>query len=129
VLGDEHGVLLGRRLIDPGRGRWSFPAGYVNRGEVLEEAAAREVAEELHVGVRISGLVGVYSARDDPVVLVVYAGEIVEGEPRADGREVGEVRRFRLDALPEPAFAHDRRVLADWRRRYAAANRPGPGGA
>ena len=39
VLGDERGVLLCRRLIDPGSGLWSFPAGYVNRGEVLEEAA------------------------------------------------------------------------------------------
>jgi ADP-ribose pyrophosphatase YjhB (NUDIX family) len=118
VLGDERGVLLGKRLIDPASGRWSFPAGYVNRGEVLEEAAVREVREELQVSVRLSGLVGVYSARNDPVVLVVYAGQIVAGEPKADGREVSEVRCFALDALPEPAFPHDRRVLADWRRRF-----------
>src|SRR6185503_14128602 len=63
VLGDERGVLLGRRCIDPGSGRWSFPAGYVNRGEVLEEAAVREVEEELGVSVRLTGLVGVYSER------------------------------------------------------------------
>ena len=35
VLGDERGVFLGKRCIDPGSGLWSFPAGYVNRGEVL----------------------------------------------------------------------------------------------
>src|SRR5260370_606511 len=52
ILGDEHGVLLCRRCIDPGSGRWSFPAGYVNRGEVLEDAALREVLEELGVVVR-----------------------------------------------------------------------------
>ena len=116
VLGDEHGVLLGKRRIDPGSGRWSFPAGYVNRGEKLEEAAVREVEEELGVRTRLEGLVGVYSTRGDPVVLVVYAGAILEGEPRADGHEVSEVRRFPLDSLPELAFPHDLQVLAEWKR-------------
>ena len=115
ILGDERGVLLCRRLIDPGSGRWSFPAGYVNRGEVLEEAAVREVLEELGVAVRLRGIVGVYSERGEPVVLVVYAGEIEAGEPHPDGHEVSEVRRFALDALPDDlAFPHDRQVLSDW---------------
>jgi 8-oxo-dGTP diphosphatase len=116
VLGDENGVLLGKRCIDPGSGRWSFPAGYVNRGEVLEEAAVREVQEELGVQVQLTGLVGVYSSRGDPVVLVVYGGRIVQGDPRADKHEVSEVRRFPLDGLPELAFPHDRQVLAEWKR-------------
>jgi 8-oxo-dGTP diphosphatase len=117
ILGDEHGVLLGRRRIDPGSGLWSFPAGYVNRGEVLEEAAVREVLEELGLAVRLTRLVGVYSNRGEPVVLVVYAGEIEAGEPRPDGHEVSEVRRFGLDALPaDMAFPHDRQVLADWKK-------------
>jgi ADP-ribose pyrophosphatase YjhB (NUDIX family) len=117
VLGDADGVLLGRRRIEPGAGRWSFPAGYVNRGEVLEEAAVREVQEELGLQVRLTGLVGAYSERGAPVVLIVYAGMVVSGEPRPDGHEVSEVRRFALDALPDDlAFPHDRRVLADWKR-------------
>jgi 8-oxo-dGTP diphosphatase len=116
VLGDaSRGILLGRRGIDPASGRWSFPAGYVNRGEVIEEAAVREVREELGIDVRLQRLVGVYSERGEPVVLVVYAGEIVNGEPRPDGREVLEVRWFAPEALPEDlAFPHDHRVLADW---------------
>jgi len=117
VLGNDEGVLLGRRCIDPGKGLWSFPAGYVNRGEILEEAAVREVLEELGLAVRLTGLVGVYSERGEAVVLVVYAGEIEAGVPRPDGREVSEVRRFAVDALPEGlAFPHDRRVVADWKR-------------
>jgi len=117
ILGDDSGVLLGRRLVDPGAGDWSFPAGYVNRGEILEEAASREVLEELGLAVRLTGLVGVYSERGQAVVLVVYAGTIEAGEPRADGHEISEVRRFALDNLPHNlAFAHDRRVLADWMR-------------
>ena len=123
ILGDEQGVLLGRRRIDPGAGLWSFPAGYANRGEVLEEAAIREVLEELGLAVRLTGLVGVYSERGAPVVLVVYAGEVEAGEPMPDGHEVSEVRRFALDALPEGmAFPHDRRVLADWKQARQAGS-------
>jgi ADP-ribose pyrophosphatase YjhB (NUDIX family) len=117
VLGNEQGVLLGKRRVDPGSGRWSFPAGYVNRGEVLEEAAVREVLEEFGVVVRLNGLVGVYSERGEPVVLVVYSGTIDGGDPQADGHEVSEIQRFALDALPdELAFPHDRQVLADWKK-------------
>jgi 8-oxo-dGTP diphosphatase len=117
VLGDEGGVLLGRRRIDPGSGRWSFPAGYVNRGEVLEDAAVREVEEELGVAVRLTGLVGVYSEPGNAVILIVYAGEITAGHPRPDHHEVSEVHRFALDDLPfDLAFPHDRRVLEDWKQ-------------
>ena len=117
VLGDAGGVLLGRRRIDPASGRWSFPAGYVNRGEVLEDAAVREVLEELGVEIRLTGLVGVYSELGEPVVLVVYAGVIEAGTPRPDGHEVSHVERFPLDELPDDlAFPHDRRVLRDWKR-------------
>jgi 8-oxo-dGTP diphosphatase len=121
ILGDDHGVLLGRRRVDPSSGLWSFPAGYVNRGEVLEDAAAREVLEEFGVAVRLTGLVGVYSERGEPVVLVVYAGEVTAGEPGPDGHEVSEVQRFELDRLPDDlAFPHDRQVLADWKRAIQA---------
>jgi ADP-ribose pyrophosphatase YjhB (NUDIX family) len=117
VLGDADGVLLGKRRVDPGAGLWSFPAGYVNRGEVLEEAAVREVLEEVGLTVQLSGIVGVYSELGQPVVLIVYSGEIDIGVPTPDGVEVSEVRRFPLDGLPEDlAFPHDRRVLEDWKQ-------------
>ena len=109
----EGGILLGRRAIDPGRGRWSFPSGYVDRGEVLEEAARREVREEIGTDVRLDGLVGAYSAAGNPVVLLVYAGVVVAGVPTA-GPEVDELRAFPPDALPDMAFAHDDRIVRDW---------------
>jgi 8-oxo-dGTP diphosphatase len=122
IVGDPSGVLLGKRCIDPGSGRWSFPAGYVNRGEVLEDAAMREVQEELGVDVRLKGLVGVYSEEGNPVVLVVYGGEISHGVPRADGREISDIQYFGLVELPELAFPHDRKVLADWKRMVEAGS-------
>jgi ADP-ribose pyrophosphatase YjhB (NUDIX family) len=117
VLGDVDGVLLGKRRVDPGAGLWSFPAGYVNRGEVLEEAAVREVFEEVGLIVGLTGIVGVYSELGQPVVLIVYSGEVRGGVPTPDGVEVSEVRRFPLSELPDDlAFPHDRRVLEDWKQ-------------
>ena len=109
------GIVLGRRAIDPGRGAWSFPSGYVDRGEVVEEAACREVLEEVGLQVAIDGLVGLYSTAGEPVILVVYAARVVGGELTV-GSEMSEVGVFRPEALPPMAFAHDQRIIADWRR-------------
>lgn len=122
----EGGVLLGRRAIDPGLGLWSFPSGYVDRGERLEEAARREVFEEAGLDVDISGLVGAYSTAGDPVILLVYAGQPrpelgVAANPRP-GPEMSELAAFAVDRLPPMAFDHDDRILRDWlalRRRQA----------
>ena len=46
VVERDERVLMVRRAIQPGIGLWSLPGGYVDRGEVVEKAAAREVLEE-----------------------------------------------------------------------------------
>jgi len=120
------GILLGQRAISPGRGDWSFPSGYVNRGEVLEEAAAREVWEETNLQVRMDGLVGVYSEADQPVILVVYAAEVLSGEP-SPGEEMSKLDVFPPDQLPTMAFSHDQTIIRDWlelRRRQERAEPP-----
>jgi NADH pyrophosphatase NudC (nudix superfamily) len=113
-------LLLGRRNINPGKGSWSFTAGYVDRGEVVEIAAVREVQEEVGCTVRLTELIGVYSEQGNPVVLVVYSATVAEGEPTADGDEVTEVGWFAPQAMPEMAFPHDRRIVADWLQRQSA---------
>lgn len=119
LVGRDGELLLNRRAIQPGMGDWSFPSGYVNRGEVLEEAAAREVKEETGLDVEIGELFGAYSEPGNPVVLVVYTAAQVVGEPIA-GPEVSEVRWFRPDALPTLAFPHDSAIIARWSRLDAA---------
>jgi ADP-ribose pyrophosphatase YjhB (NUDIX family) len=49
LLPVDDGLLLIRRGIEPGRGKWAFPGGFVNLGETWQEAGAREVLEETHV--------------------------------------------------------------------------------
>ena len=115
IVPSGDGIVLGRRAIDPGRGAWSFPSGYVNRGEVLEEAAIREVEEEIGVKVAIDGLIGLYSSAGETVVLAVYAARVLGGTLEA-GPEMSELAVFPPDQLPPMAFSHDRRIIADWQR-------------
>src|SRR5947208_4780689 len=77
VIQHEKKLLLGRRNHDPGMGQWSFFGGYVDRGEPLEEAARREVREETGLDVQIGPLLGVYSARGEPNVLVAYQADLL----------------------------------------------------
>lgn len=113
VIAWDGGILLGRRGQSPGKGRWSFPSGFVDRGEVVEEAARRETLEETGLDVEIVGLVGVYSEPGNPVIVVAYAAEPRGGTLRADD-DLEELRAFSPDALPEMAFGHDDRIVRDW---------------
>lgn len=119
VLASRNGqLLLVRRAIEPQLGRWSFPSGYVDRGEVVEGAAVREVKEETNMEVEIVGLIGLYSRAGSPVVLAAYAGAIVGGEMRP-GVEAQDVRFFPQDELPELPFPDDDQILCDWRRMFS----------
>ncbi len=113
LVAQDGKLLLNRRAIDPGKGRWSFPSGYVDLGETPTTAAVREVKEETGYDVRISGLVGVYSSPGRPVVLVVYSGEVIGGTP-TDCDEVEETGLFPTGALPPLAFEHDEQIVSDW---------------
>lgn len=112
LVSREGRVLLVQRNHEPGLGLWSFPSGYVDRGEVVEEAAAREVLEETGLLVRITRLLGVHSQTGNPVVFVIYEGES-EGEP-APGPEAFDVDFFDPTALPPLAFGHDLWIIATW---------------
>jgi len=107
-------LVLVRRGVEPAIGRWSFPSGFVNRGEVVEDGAKREVREETGLDIELDGLVGVYSSRDGPVVLVVYSATAIGGTPQA-GHDATEVALFPPDGLPDLPFPHDGRILDDWR--------------
>lgn len=74
-------VLLLKRGIEPGYGRWVFPGGHVDRGETLEEAALRETREECGALVRIDGLHGAYSYAGRPVIVVVFRATLLPESP------------------------------------------------
>ncbi len=96
-------IWLLRRGFDPGAGRWTFPGGFVDLGESVEDAARREVREELATDAELDGLLGVYSRADERIVLVVFTGRLVR-EPRTTPEAV-ELRTFAPAALPWEEFA------------------------
>jgi len=114
VISIDGKLVLGRRSINPRIGYWSFPSGYVNRGEAVDAAAVREVEEETQLVVEVDRLLGLYSEADNPIVLAVYLAHPVGGYLCA-GDECSEVGLFSPDDLPELAFPNDVRILNDWR--------------
>ena len=117
-------LVMVRRAIDPALGRWSFPSGYVDRGESVEEAAVREVKEETGLEIRLDGLVGLYSGGGSAVILAAYSATIAGGE-LTPGEEVTDAALFSPDGLPPLPFPHDDTILRDWRRFVST---PGGGG-
>jgi 8-oxo-dGTP diphosphatase len=97
-----------------GYGLWSMPGGYVDRGEVVEEAAAREVREETGLIVRIQQLIGLFSESTHPVMVAAYTGTEVGGQLEA-GPETLEVDFLAWDDLPHLAFPRDQLIIARWR--------------
>src|ERR1035437_4680629 len=83
VKGDR--VLLVKRGIEPGYGRWTFPGGHVDRGETLEEAALRETLEECGVTADLGDPLVPFPYRGGPVVMVISGGPPAAGsrEPHA----------------------------------------------
>jgi ADP-ribose pyrophosphatase YjhB (NUDIX family) len=106
-------IILLRRAFDPGGGLWTFPGGFVDLGETVEQAAHRETREELEIDIELGGLVGVYSRADERIVLVVFHARAL-GTPRTT-EEATEVQAFAADAIPWPelAFWSTERALRD----------------
>jgi 8-oxo-dGTP diphosphatase len=74
---DGH-VLLTRRSIDPARGLWTYPGGYVDFGESATDAALRETFEETGLTVELTGLHNVYTRPGAPVI-IVYRARVTGG--------------------------------------------------
>ena len=117
---DEKLVLV-QRDIEPALGRWAFPSGYIDRGEVVEDGAKREVMEETGLAVQLDGFVGLYSTTGSPVVLAVYSAHPVGGSLEA-GQEVQQVGLFSPDQLPPLPFPNDYQILQDWKSLHQAKN-------
>jgi len=99
IRSDSGRIVLVRRAIEPGYGKWVFPGGYVDRGEPLTTAAIREAREECGLDVRLDGLVNIYSYPGRVPVIVVYAATAIGGSLAVDD-ESSEIAEFETAAIP-----------------------------
>jgi ADP-ribose pyrophosphatase YjhB (NUDIX family) len=113
IIPYKDGIVLLRRGIQPAYGKWSFPSGYVDRGEQVESAIEREVFEECGLTVAARWLVGLYSEPGRPVVLSVWHAEVTSGVLKARDETLA-ASSFTLDGMPDLAFEHDSRIIDDW---------------
>lgn len=104
-------VLLIERGIEPFKGRWAFPGGFVNMDETCEQGAQRELKEE-------TGLTNAYieqfhtfsDPKRDPrerVITVAYYA-LVRIQDVCGGDDAAKAEWFSLDSVPQLAFDHDR---------------------
>jgi mutator protein MutT len=108
-------IVLVRRAIELGYGKWVFPGGFVDKGEEVLIAAVREAREEAGVQIRIDRLLNVYSYPGSAPVIIVYVATMTGGELVCDDEGL-EVKLFTQDASPwdELAFRSTYEALREY---------------
>jgi ADP-ribose pyrophosphatase YjhB (NUDIX family) len=118
VVRHEGKILLCRRAIEPRRGFWTIPAGYMELLETPEDGARREAVEEANVRLELGELLAVYTVPRLSQVQLIYRATMPDGEFSA-GEESLEVGLFAFEEIPwdEIAFPtvhwalnHDRMI-------------------
>ena len=115
-------ILLMRRAIEPRYGAWTFPGGFMEVDETVEQAALREAEEEVGLSLKLGKLVGIYSRPAGPAsgggpgILVVVFRARADRTPPDPGHECLEVAWFPPEDIPweELAFDTTRWALRDW---------------
>ncbi|MCW5745061.1 MAG: NUDIX hydrolase [Alphaproteobacteria bacterium] len=98
VMADDR-ILLARRAIEPRKGYWTLPAGYMEIGETAEQAAQREAIEEACATIEIDRLLAVYSIARIGQVQIMYRARLASPDI-APGPESTEVALVRWDDIP-----------------------------
>jgi ADP-ribose pyrophosphatase YjhB (NUDIX family) len=114
---DAGKLILLRRGIEPGYGRWAQPGGFLEIDETAHEGAIRETLEETGLLVEPTDVVGIYSRPQAAVVVVAWEARVVGGEARPTLESL-EVRTFTPGEIPWPrlAFQTTTWAIRDWVR-------------
>ena len=110
-------VLLVRRAMTSGKGKWVLPAGFVDFDEDPARTAVRECREETGLDIEISSVLDVMSGKDHvrgADIVILYRGQVVGGELAA-ADDVDEAAFFSPEELPPLAFRATRVALNLWR--------------
>ncbi|MEA3470863.1 MAG: NUDIX hydrolase [Thermodesulfobacteriota bacterium] len=119
IINIDGKIVMLKRAIPPSVGKWVIPGGFVDVGETVPAAAAREAWEEVGLEVEIGSLIGVYSYPETSVVIIVYEAEAKEGLPRA-ADEALAVDLFRPFEIPwdDIAFSSTVDAIKDYLKKH-----------
>ena len=92
-------ILMCRRAIEPRKGFWTLPAGFMEQGETIAQGAAREAMEEACAKVETNALLGIYNVARISQVQVFYRAKLLSPDI-AIGPESEEVVLFEWDYIP-----------------------------
>lgn len=112
-------IALIERGIEPRKGFWSFPCGFMEIDETTEQAALRETKEETGLDVAIDGHLGTYSYPDNfyggAIVVVVYRAKILSGTLKADD-DCSDAKMVGPKEIPwdQLAFKSSISAMQDW---------------
>lgn len=115
VVEQEGKILFVQRVMEPRRGYWTLPAGFVDAGEDPVQAAVREVKEETNLDVNHLELLGILPVKehaDGADLLLVYRGELCGGEMQA-GDDAARAEFFALEDHPVFAFQSTERIFKE----------------
>jgi ADP-ribose pyrophosphatase YjhB (NUDIX family) len=109
VVNDEGRVLLVKHVFRPGSG-WGIPGGFINRGEQAEDAARRELREEIGLELDRVELAFVRTVEQVSQVEIIFRGQ-TSGTPRPRNIEIHRVAWFELDQLPDDLPREQRKTI------------------
>jgi ADP-ribose pyrophosphatase YjhB (NUDIX family) len=114
---DEGRVILLRRGIEPGRGLWAQPGGFLEVDETVSEAAIRETFEETGLVLEPGEIIGLYSRLEAAVVVIAFDAHVVAGSATLTS-EALEIREFDPAEIPwsDVAFLTSKWAFRDWIR-------------
>ena len=121
VFSAERQLLLVKRSVEPKKGQWCLPGGFIELGEDPKTGALRELAEETGLRAPCATLLGVRTTPSPlyhSVLMVAYAVEKFSGVP-APGDDAEETRWFSLSELPAIAFDSHRYFIERYLRDHA----------
>lgn len=110
------GIVLVKRGVEPRKGAWCLPAGFMEVGETPEQGAVREAGEEAKIRIEIERLVYTFAPAKTPQVLLFFAAKEIDQTPEP-GSDATEARVFPLDELPaDIAFSSHLEAIKLWRQ-------------
>lgn len=116
-------VLLIRRAINPGRGLWALPGGYMDAGELPDAALRREVREEAGIEITVGALLEIFpmvagDGRSPGIVLAFHAYPLDPIAKPLARDDADAAAWFSVTEMPSAlAFDSTQRLLARWQAR------------